>query len=303
MALCFFCEKIFDQYLCSMKRQTRFEKPKGLALKKLERSVEQAEKEAIKKDIQQLKSGTASKATQLRMKQDYIAYVIGFSGLLLLAGVLLLVFYVAYTPGKTSYDAFRQKRHLILGTAFLLIGIVSLVTAISRYRKKQFYKEDPEEKEKSAFASEIKGIPEATLKQLDFDAMLELFKKEKDQKINHLLFNKLFALEDWCFILPNIEDLQNAKPSLAQVGNISWIMVFTDSSKAQQFGKSKEGFHDQIGNVFFLKMKTSAALEYVERSAEKGITGIMINPGKNHWCVLATDLSAAYRELGKTSAH
>lgn len=266
-----------------MKRKSRFEKPAGYALKKLERRAETEEKAALQKEIAQVKSGTANKATVRRMKQDMIAYYVGGGLVLLMVGAGFITLFFTIDAGDSHYSHFRHHRRLYVGIAFLLSGLFLFLKGILRYRKGKYWSEEAEAKI-STISLAKETVPVSKPKP-DFDAMVEKLQKGHDQIVLDDLYRQFFLLEEWNYIVANPQEYAHAKPFIGIIDEKPWVFVFTDRLKADAYARGVQGFTQHDGSVLILTMKVEGSLDYFRRIAEKGVYGVRVNEGNQGWFI------------------
>lgn len=121
----------------------------------------------------------------------------------------------------------------------------------------------------------------------DFDTLVNNARSGEIEQLNHL-YRNFFELENWVFVSPVRDDMENAKPFIGVVNEQPWLFVFTDETKAHTFCKATPGFMDASGNSFFIRIQVNPALEMMYQLHMQGVHGIRVNDGENGWfCPLA----------------
>ncbi len=124
----------------------------------------------------------------------------------------------------------------------------------------------------------------------DFDSLVAIARKSGEIDDLYKLYRKLLELNNWIFITPNNQKIENSKPFIGVVDENSWVFIFTDSKNANDYCKQFEGFIREDRTAFLIKMKVKDSIEMLYQLSERGVFGIRINEGENGWFCSISDL-------------
>lgn len=117
----------------------------------------------------------------------------------------------------------------------------------------------------------------------DFDGLVEKARNSGSISDLNNLYTTLLELKEWNYIVSKNCTIENAKPFIGVVDEKTWLFVFTDRSKADQYARTFGHFHERNGSTLVLTMNLNNSLDMIQQLYERGVYGVRFNEGENGW--------------------